>query len=168
VYHRQSGSFALAAPTRNNLTISDSDGAPAPVPSPCPSSTLSGVRDVPMGWNIFPPPPSISSPIVALQYRMAQPRKYSTDADRYRAYRERKKERVEALAREVKTLTASTKDGRLHTKRGATPSTAAEFRKALGELRKEMAKRRRRAKNYLVPVLDLLDYIDQELDRLMQ
>jgi hypothetical protein len=41
---------------------------------------------------------------VALHLAMAQPRKYSTDADRYRAYRERKRERVEALAREVEIL----------------------------------------------------------------
>jgi len=83
---------------------------------------------------------------------MAQPRKYSTDADRYRAYRQRKKERVEALAREVKTLSAAKKAGRSGRKRG------------LVELRQEITRRRKGSRDQT----KLLDHIEAELDRLMQ
>jgi hypothetical protein len=91
------------------------------------------------------------------------------NADRYKAYRQRKKERIEALAREVRILHAAKADdpGR---KRSATIASAAYMRYGLRSLLKEMDEYRRniKARPKLDDLLKLLDHIVDELNRLVK
>jgi hypothetical protein len=107
---------------------------------------------------------------------MAMPRKYSTPADRWKAYRARKKERVEALAREVKVLKAKAGGFRRGAKFLAKDHDV--LRAGLAELRREITRRRQRAKAQRVvanpdmvripELVALVNYIESELDRLLK
>lgn len=82
---------------------------------------------------------------------MAQPRKYSTDADRFRAYRERKKAATEKLAREVTEL------------RG---NRMATHRRELLTLRREVGRGRKLQR--VNDLVRLLDHIALKLDKLLE
>lgn len=109
---------------------------------------------------------------------MAQPRKYKTDAERYRAYRQRKKDREEATRRELERLDPSFKKKRSATFSLTLPHEA--LRQGLLQLRWEIDRRRKEAKarrddsnwnplaTHTAELVLLLNYIEKELDRLMK
>jgi len=108
---------------------------------------------------------------------MPQPKKYRTDAERYRAYRERKRDKEKALRRELALLGPSSASG----KRGATVTLAqAALCHGLAELHEEIIRRRQKIKTrhavtqgnppavQALEPFELLNYIEGELDRLMK
>jgi hypothetical protein len=94
---------------------------------------------------------------------MPRPRKYKTDAERFRAYRERKRVKEETLRREVYLLSASAK------RRKPSPPIPGsdQLRQALLKLRKEIPPRRKAADGLLGPNQWVLDWIEMAMDRLL-
>ena len=93
---------------------------------------------------------------------MPQPRKYDTDAERFRAYRERKRKKEEALRREVYLLSA-----KVERKKPSAPVPGSDaLRLALLELRGKIPARRKEVRNWNMTEW-VLDWIEQEMDRML-
>jgi len=110
---------------------------------------------------------------------MPRPRKYKTNADRSRAYRQRKKDKEEALRRERDLLAKGVRPQKHSATFGFFLGNDA-LRRGLLDLRKEITRRRKEAGDRREariwnpePILKreqtkILNYIETELDRLLK